>query len=302
VPRLLRYAALGVALVLLAPGGQAAGTHAAALLPARGTVRLRVQPGQNQSYAITASGTYVDFPSELYVLVHAGTGRCAATFAVENSLVERQMQEGGSTAATALISQELGTGLETSGHYTEQAYWGVGAPPGSYWVCAYLMGPQGADVEPGVPPEATASARLSIRGAPIAAVAVAAFYATSAAWYDAVQAGESPGSPPRVLRYPAGTATAVLYAEFRNARPGVTQTSIDLQLPTPWAVTLTTKPYRLTEADGGVAYTMPSAIATQSGASGGAGNAHGYPSGLYRAELRVNGRIAAQTTFRIGGS
>jgi hypothetical protein len=138
-----------------------------------GTLKLTAGR-QRQTYLVTASGTYTEFPSEIDVYVQHGAGACAATDKAEDNLVQEQVQTLGTNAAAAPIEAELGTNLVTSGSYSQQFYWGVDAPSGTYMACAYLLGPQPGPApqpnppygQPADPPEATGSARMQIGTGP----------------------------------------------------------------------------------------------------------------------------------------
>jgi hypothetical protein len=267
--------------------------------PIKGTLQLSVQPVPGeQTYSITVSGTYEGAPSVVYVYVHSGAQGCAPSFVAENTLVETQMQRLGENAATVLLNQEVDTGGNTAGSYSAHGYWGVDAPPGTYWVCAYLMGPNGEGGQPGVPPDATASTRLTI-GAPQPApattpgVQITAFYPTTLAAFEANQAGRG-GAIPRVSSYAAGTDTVVFYFAYQHAQPGVTRYIINIHLPRRSDVTLTAGIDRLTAASGGELHwvTAPSSICDLPAVGC-------YLSGLYHADLQVDGRVVAHTSFRI---
>jgi hypothetical protein len=126
-----------------------------------GSLRLTVQALHGE-YLLRASGTYDVSPIELDVWVHRGSGGCPSSNATEKSRVEHQVQSLGTAAAGEPIYYRFGTGLMMSGSYSQQGYWGLGAPRGTYWACAFLLVPHSPGHDPSDPPQATASRRLSI--------------------------------------------------------------------------------------------------------------------------------------------
>src|SRR5579883_2179092 len=190
----MKKSAPALALALAVLWGGAPGASAAP----RSTLHLSIHRAHDQVYSITVSGRYTEAPMDLYVYVHSGARSCAATRTAESSLVESQIQSLGENAATELFSQEVDTPNTTSGSYSVQGYWGVDAPPGVYRVCAYLMGlraesqpcvPPHDTVPPCAPPDATASAPLTIR-----TQATGLIYPITAAARRAYDSGD--GSPP----------------------------------------------------------------------------------------------------------
>lgn len=87
--------------------------------------------------------------------VHRGRQGCAETWTAEVAAVTRQQETLGRHAAGPVLDAELGNG-SSSGRYAVHGSWGAQAPPGTYTVCAYLVGPGGASSTP----LATASAQL----------------------------------------------------------------------------------------------------------------------------------------------
>ncbi len=129
---------------------------ATAVLPAlprllgRGTASLSVSaipPAKCScdygSYQVTVSGTYSEFPSEIDVYVHRGTNACPSTDAAENSQVQSQQPR--TEARTTPESRSAWSWVTTTaapGVTGSQFFWGVNSSNGTYWACAYLLGPQ----------------------------------------------------------------------------------------------------------------------------------------------------------------
>jgi hypothetical protein len=188
------YAAAAVVLALLAVAPAAARA---------GTVHLSVTavpPAKcfctdYGSYEVTASGTYDRFPSQIDVYVHYGTSACLLNDEAENIWVQEQQGQNNNEAGEP-VSAELGTDAMPSGTYSERFDWGVGAPKGSYQVCAYLLVPNGYSSQPSDPPEAMASAALTL---PVQ-----------------TGGGSTPGNPacvvPRLLGKTLAAATKALHA------------------------------------------------------------------------------------------
>jgi hypothetical protein len=288
ISRLLgRRAALMAIVSLIAFVSGSAGLSPASSMAAAfaGTVNLSIQV-VGQRFLITASGAYTVFPSELDVYVHSGATGCPASRQAENVQVEKQVQRLGPNMAAALITYLLGNNLKTQGTYSQQGYWGGNLPAGQYWACAYLLVPQHSGGDPADPPQATDSAHMTVRTAgsppaPAAGVVIKAFYPATSMSLDAAK------PTPRVSRFDSGISGVSFYIVVRGASSGRTHLRI------------------VTRGPGGAQFaTRDVGVATSANYSvfiiAGAPHNAVYPDGSFTADLLVDGKVAAHTSFTVG--
>jgi hypothetical protein len=125
-----------------------------------GTLHLSIRSGRPSAY-ITASGTYVGGPLQLDVFLHNaayGSANCPATAAAENAQVESETKQHGTPAASEFIYTSIGSVGAPTGSFSDGAYFGVGVPGGTYWVCGYVLGQQNVAASNGGAPLGVASA------------------------------------------------------------------------------------------------------------------------------------------------
>ena len=166
---LSRQLRLCIAISILCTGiATASSAIAAQIVPLPSSVHLKVVSHAGQ-YAITAYGTYSKSPSELDVYIQCAPHSCglsmpkpcAATSTVEGQAV---LSEQRTDTAPAILMRTTLNSSNTS--YSETGTWGKGAANGIYWVCAYLLASHGSGQQPADPPQARASARLTIGSVP----------------------------------------------------------------------------------------------------------------------------------------
>lgn len=140
------------------------------------TLQLSVTPNgypygssapSGEDFLINVSGTYDQTPSQIDVYIHSasagGTAGCPATDSAEASQVQAQMQQD-NNIATQLVNAEPFNPGSPSGSYAQGGHWGVDAPKGTYWACAYLLQASSQYGQPADPPVATGAVQITQPG------------------------------------------------------------------------------------------------------------------------------------------